>query len=276
MTITVRNDAKTDTATVERYERLIAQALPLATELAGIPIPADITLRIATAQQFIAWSAVHDRLLNQLYINQLDGAVSRWVLSALNRVVPRRLAATFAPIVQGAVIWRPDGPPDIIVMPASHAESRATDRRLTGVLVHEITQLAQITVSPVLAYAKNLFNAQDYKLRLAFEERRAPFALSEGHGTWVQSRASERLCGVASPGPLPGEPEPTARFVELSARLAQTRALYDLGAAFVAAIYNHGGYPLIEQVLMDPGVLCPTNKELRDPQAWLHRHQTTA
>ncbi|MFD7737737.1 hypothetical protein [Streptomyces sp. MJM8645] len=271
---TIHNDANANADDQCRYERLLEAAIPLAAELSQLPLPGRITVRLATAEQFVAWQIEHNQLLVGMAVDSLElGAVQSRLLKTTAKagnVKGRAMATKFAPMVQGAIIWRPEGP-NLVVMPASHAESGGTDRFLTCCLAHEITHLAQFELNPALAYAPARCGLQDQKVRRSHDERRAPHAVTEGHASWVQSRASERLCGVATRKRLDDEPEPSELFTSLASEFPMSGA-YDLGEQFVAAVYTYGGFPLIERLLKDEDLL-PTNREIQAPESWLKRHQ---
>ncbi|MEU4587066.1 hypothetical protein AB0F92_34235 [Kitasatospora aureofaciens] len=271
---TIHNDANACADDQRRYHRLVEAALPLAAGLSRLPLPEHITVRIATRDQFVTWQGEHNVLLAGKAIDSLDlGAVQSRMFKATAKAAAfkgRAVAARFAPMVQGAIIWRPDGP-DLVVMPASHAESRGTDRFLTCVFAHEITHLVQLELNPALAYAPARCALQDQKARRATDDRRTPAAVTEGHAAWVQSRASELLCGVATRKHLPDEPAPTELFTQLTSEFPMART-YDRGEQLVAAAFTYGGHALIERLLKDE-VLLPTNRELQEPEIWLNRHQ---
>ncbi|MFJ6775094.1 zinc-dependent metalloprotease [Kitasatospora sp. NPDC091257] len=270
---TIHNDANATADDQRRYERLMEAAIPLAADLSQLPLPDRITVRIATPQQFVAWQVEHYKLIIGRGVDSLGlGGVKRRLLKTTATMVGtskgRAMTAKYAPMVQGAIIWRSEGPA-LVVMPDSHAESRGTDRLVTCCLAHEITHLAQFELNPALAYAVMRFGLQDKKA--AHDERRAPAAVIEGHASWVQARASERLCGIATRDRLDDEPEPSELFTRLTAESPRTDA-YDLGEKFIAAVYNHGGFQLIERLLKDEDLM-PTNREIQDPAIWLDRHQ---
>ncbi|MER7673118.1 hypothetical protein ABTY61_32315 [Kitasatospora sp. NPDC096128] len=271
---TIHNDADASAADLHRYERLLETAVPLATELSQLPLPSHITVRIATAKQFVAGQIEHNRILFGRAIDSLElGRVKSTMLKATARAAQatrRPMAAMFAPMVQGAIIWSAEGP-ELVVMPASHAESHGTDRFLTCVLAHEMTHLAQFELNPALAWAYPRCSLQDKNARRPHDDQRAPFAVIEGHAAWVQVRASMRLCGVATRERLDHEPEPTELFTRLKSE-SPIAGAYDLGEQFIATVHSYGGHALVERLLKDEDLL-PTNRELRDPQAWLNRHQ---
>ncbi|RGD62028.1 hypothetical protein DR950_33635 [Kitasatospora xanthocidica] len=272
---TIHNDANAAADDQRRYERLMEAAVPLAADLSQLPLPEHITVRIATPEQFVAWQVEHNQLMVDKGIESLGlGGVQRRLLrTAATLAVKTKgkaMYAKFAPTVQGAIIYRAEDPA-LVVMPTAHAESRGSDRFLTSVFAHEITHLAQFELNPTLPYAVVRLGTQDQLARWPHDECRFPSAVLEGHASWVQARASERLCGIATRTRLDDEPEPTELFTRLTAESPRADA-YDLGEQFVAAVYTYGGYPAVERLLKDEEWM-PTNREIQDPAIWLVRHQ---
>ncbi|MFD7450377.1 zinc-dependent metalloprotease [Kitasatospora sp. NPDC059827] len=274
---TIHNDAGASADDQRRYERLMEAAIPLAADLSQLPLPDHITVRIASPQQFVAWQTEHSLLMVDRGIESLElSGVKRRLLRASARMAVKTkgktMAEGFAPAVQGAIIYR-SGAPALVVMPTAHAESRGTDRFLTCCLAHEVVHLGQFEINAALPYAMVRLGLQDQQAKWPRDEYRAPSAVLEGHASWVQARASERLCGVATCKRLDDEPEPTELFTRLVAESPRADA-YDLGEKFVAAVYAFGGYSAIERLLKDEEWM-PTNREIQDPAVWLDRHQDT-
>ncbi|MFJ6380132.1 hypothetical protein ACIQI7_09045 [Kitasatospora sp. NPDC092039] len=272
---TIHNDANATTDDERRYERLMEAAIPLAGDLSQLPLPSRITVRLATPDQFVAWQTEHNQLMVDRGIESLGlGRVKRRLLRATTMLAVKTkgkaMAEKFAPVVQGAIIFRSEGPV-LVVMPAAHAESRGTDRFLTCIFAHEITHLAQAEFNPALPYAMVRLGIRDQLDRRPQDECRFPSAVLEGHASWVQARASERLCGVATCNRLDGEPEPTELFTRLTAESPRADA-YDLGEKFIVAVHTFGGFPMVERLLKDEDWM-PTNREIQDPAIWLDRHQ---
>ncbi|MER7671340.1 zinc-dependent metalloprotease [Kitasatospora sp. NPDC096128] len=272
---TIHNDANATVDDQRRYDRLMEAAIPLAADLSQMPLPTHITVRIATPEQFVAWQTEHNQLMADRGIESLElGRVKRRLIRTMTMLAvktkAKAMAEKFAPTVQGASIYRASAP-TLVVMPTAHAESRGTDRLLTCCLAHEITHLGQFELNPALPYSVMRLGLQDQQAGRPRDEHRAPSAVLEGHAGWVQARASEKLSGIATRTRLDDEPEPTELFTRLVSESPRTDT-YELGETFVAAVYAYGGYPLLERLLKDEDLI-PTNRELRDPQSWLDRHQ---
>ncbi|MFJ4189438.1 hypothetical protein [Kitasatospora sp. NPDC089509] len=272
---TIHNDADATADDQRRYERLMEAAIPLAADLSQLPLPTHITVRIATPEQFVDWQTEHnqlmvDRGIESLELGRVKSRLIRTTTMLAIKTKAKAMAEKFAPTVQGAIIYRA-GAPTLVVMPTAHAESRGTDRLLTCCLAHEVVHLGQFELNPALPYAMVRLGLQDQQAGRPRDEYRFPSAVLEGHAGWVQARASERLCGIATRGRLDDEPEPTELFTRLVAESPRTDA-YELGETFVAAVYAYGGYPAIERLLKDEEWM-PTNREIQDPTLWLERRQ---
>ncbi|MFJ5122343.1 hypothetical protein [Kitasatospora sp. NPDC088548] len=277
-TFTIHNDADADQPYVTRITRLLDIAAPLAEKHSRLRLPDRVTVRICTPDQVIGLMVAHtEHLLREAAESWAPGSPERTrTAGMIERLVAdtQRQTERYWPTVQAAVLCLPGGP-ELAVMPAAHAESRASDRYLTGALGHELVHFGQLGRWPGMGHAAVRCGVADEIAGLTPEQFRAPKLVSEGHAQWVQRLIVQELCGIATADvQLDGEPEPTTLFLDLKAESPRAAA-YDRGDAFVEALFAIGGYPLIDHLLGDEALL-PVAAELGDPASWLERHGLAA
>ncbi|MEV7781055.1 hypothetical protein [Kitasatospora sp. NPDC088351] len=273
---TLHNDAGVDSGTYDRISRLLARAAPLAERHSRLSLPDRASVRIVSTEQFVSLTADHGEYTMRQAADAFPaGSGSRD--RALAEVQAcrdgfERAAAQSWPMVTAAVVCRSTaGDPEMITMPEGHAESRATDRYLTGAFAHEWTHLAQNKVWPAMPYAHIRIALQADADGLPPEQRRTTHHVIEGHAQWVQRQTVQELCGVATAQlRLDGEPKPTKRFRRLKTQ-SPLISIYDQGDAFISALHDTGGHPLIERLLRNEDLL-PTLGEITNPTTWLERY----
>ncbi|MFJ2780189.1 hypothetical protein [Kitasatospora sp. NPDC087315] len=274
-TITLHNDAKVDSGAYDRISRLMTKARPLAEQHSRLSLPDQVTARIVSTEQLIDLMADHGECIVRLAASSFPADSEE--RSQTMAFVPeareeyRKTTMDAWPTVHAAMVCRSVGDPEMIIMPEAYAESRATDRYLTGVLVHELTHIAQNKIWPGMPHVHLRWGLQDQASNLPPEQRRSPYHVIEGHAQWVQRQAMKELCGVATADVrIDGEPDHTDRFRELRAGSSRPD-IYDQGDAFISALHDAGGYPVTERLLRDENLL-PTVSEITDPAAWLKRY----
>ncbi|MEV0536772.1 hypothetical protein [Kitasatospora sp. NPDC050463] len=260
----------------ERLHQVLAAAGTMAVAASGLELPPIVTVRMVTVEGAVRSAQAHVRHTARLAADSFGNHPAMREMSLAGAEPNALQVADFVtanwPMIQGQINYGPqEADAELVVMPAAHTEARASDRFLTCVFGHELTHLAQLRLWLGMLHAPIRLGIEDHVAGRPREQYRAVAELYEGHAQWVHRTIAEQLCGERARRFLPGDPEPSALYRQITAcRNPALDEVYDGGERFVAALHRAGGLPLVERVLTDES-LVPRADELADPSKWLAR-----
>ncbi|MFE2723970.1 hypothetical protein [Kitasatospora sp. NPDC059327] len=277
----LHNHADASDALVERVERLLRAAAPLAERHSGLPLPDDITVSLVHPDAFVDLMAEHAEAGGHRAAAAFvdDSPERAALLTGIEggRTVMGTGAARSWPGVRAATALRLDGSLELVVMPAALSATRATDRNLTGAFTHELTHLAQLQGWPTMPWEHLISGARVQAAGLPQDQTAASQYVFEGHAQWVQRNAMVEYCGQAEVDRIDGEPEPSNLLLLGQEQLRDRRGPYGIGEAFVAALHDLGGHDLVLRLLTHPDQL-PTIAQITgtDPAVLAKAYADTA
>ncbi|MEV0535890.1 hypothetical protein [Kitasatospora sp. NPDC050463] len=280
-TFTIHNEADAATAVLDRVDRLLNLAAPLAERHSSLSLPEEIAVRLVHPDGFVDLMAEHAEAGARRAADDF-GAGSPEQAAVLGQIEIGRnalggMAARMWPGVRGAVALRLDGSLELVVVPAALASTRATDRNLVGAFTHELVHTSQLLVWPAMPWTHVISGVRLQVAGLPQDQLVAAQPVYEGHAQWVQRRAMVEYCGQASVGRIDGEPEVSLLW-SLGQNMHEGRkSPYDLGEGLVTALHDLGGHDLVLHLLTHPDQL-PTMGDITgtDPAILAKAYATTA
>ncbi|MEV7214100.1 hypothetical protein AB0O31_13525 [Kitasatospora cineracea] len=274
----VSNEAgKAGAAFAARVEDALNTAAPRIVELAAMPLPDEVTVRLVNPGALPVSTRVHFEVVGRRIAETLETEEQRATalkVAAEHGVAFGRFETLFWPLISAKAGFGATGV-EVVVVPEMHKAARTSQRALVQTLGHELVHVAQDKWWPGVL---PLWARQAVEVRLGLRARADVLPVpqvSEAHGMWVHRKLVAELGGVDDG--FPGDPRPTlyVRFLRtLVKRLPMVPgpALYLRGQKFMAALDEAGG-PLLVASVFDGEATIPTSAELDDPELWLTRHR---
>lgn len=256
------------------------EVAPLVELFSGLTLPDRVTVRLVTPRGL--------RKANVELFRQSFDAIQR-----RHSDIPRATVWAFKTLVTEMIwvmmplVWRGIGgqhAPDyqgasstVLITPRALNLSAWTPRGLRMILAHELTHAAQHHADPyrtIDAVAQVL--ATD-KVREHKHEWADSSAVVEGHASWVHHRVMHHMYGTEMRDRGAAHDGPGAWSYRLTHRLADHMPImahkmddYDTGEKFIKAVYDVGGFDLVNRLWNGVAYL-PTEAEIAEPKAWIAR-----
>jgi len=265
---TVLDDTQRHPDLAERIDQNLRQVAPTVTEITGLPLPAEVRVRLLTPR---AWRQEVRQHLHRVLVRDiadLDLLPAEMGGARLGLKIASFKPVLLWPLVPATAQEAADARWETTTVPQAlcHSGVLTDEHFLVQVVAHELVHHMQAEAASGAVWA-SLFLP---KRGILASPKSVPTVL-EGHATWAEQQTLTRLFGTAADfrdGPKSGRYRLHNR--NIIRRLGPSREAYVQGSRLIAQAVAELGTGLVNQIWKDLSLL-PTEKEITDPAAWIYR-----